>query len=226
MRCNELKEELDALRKEMELKQDKLNQLELEHNKKRQTSGEEKKERRKKITELREANTRPKLLDQIRINELEQQIETLMIEKNDIEIQLRSEKAKIEKELTVTNERLVEDLKGRLVKAVRRKEQLRKANKDSTQLIEELQKKNEKLVTKNKNLLSKIKTEIHETGECDRLKAERDELCLEIKRLNKEADESQLKCKTLEEEIIKCRYVVSRKYKLCRFVKVSHKSLS
>ena len=226
MQCYKLEGELETLRAEMDSKRNKFNQLELEHYKEREVLEDEKKDREMKITELREANARLRLLDPIRVNELQQQIATLMKEKNDVETQLHSEKEKVEKELTVAYEKHVEELKEKLVKAVRRREQLKKANKDSSQLIEELEKKHKKLVTENKHLLSKIKTEVHETDEWDKLKAERDELYSDRNRLDKEAKESQLKCKALEEEIIKCRNVLNRKYILCRFKKVFQMLLS
>ena len=50
------------------------------------------------------------------------------------------------------------------------------------------------------------------TTECENLRAERDQFISDIKRLRNEVDESQLKCRTLEEEIIKWRHAVSRKY--------------
>ena len=212
IRCYKLEGELETLRAEMDSQRNKFNQLELEYYKEREVLEEEKKDREMKITELRETDARLRLLDPIRVNELQQQIATLMKEKNEVETQLRSEKEKVEKELTVAYEKHVEELKEKLVKAVRRREQLKKANKDSSQLIEELEKKHKTLVTENKHLLSKIKAEVRETDEWDKLKAERDELYSDRNRLDKEAKESRLKCKTLEEEIIKCRNVVNRKY--------------
>ena len=95
--------------------------------------------------------------------------------------------------------------KQKLVKAGRGKEQLRKENKDSSQLIKELEKENETLATEKKNL-SKMTSEVHETEEWKELKAERD-------KLRKEVQESRFRCKILEEKIIKSRNVVNRKYK-------------
>ncbi|KAJ7371912.1 hypothetical protein OS493_022009 [Desmophyllum pertusum] len=104
----------------------------------------------------------------------------------------------MEKELTNT--------KKMLVKAVRQKNCLKKANTDSSQLIEKLNKEKEKLNA----LLSKLNTQGNETRECDQVMAERNRLSYEKELLRKEVNEWQLKCKYLQEKITKSQNFVSR----------------
>lgn len=224
MRCHELEEERDALRAEMDSKQNDFNQLELEHNKDRQTWEEEKKDREMKITELNEAYNQLNVLHLNQENELEQN-KTLMKEESERKAKLIKEKEKIEKELAKTKAKLddQEKLEERRVEAVRSKERFKKVNEQYSQSIKKLTEKNKALGKKNEDLLKEIET-FHEAEECDKLRAERDQLKSKIDRLVQEADESRLNCRKLEEEVIKCRNFVCRKYKLWRFIKASRLS--
>ena len=172
-RCQKLEEEIGASKTEGE-------QIKLKHNGGKTVVAEKPKV----------ANGR---LDPIQGNELGQVIEKEREEKREIESRLLSEKNAVEKKLLEHKEQLV---------VVKRK------NERLTKEINEYRKKNEKvenhnkaLVTKNKDLLSKIKTEECDTSECDELRAELDRLRKENKSLKKGNADSLRNVKDLEKSI-------------------------
>ncbi|XP_078378426.1 uncharacterized protein LOC144661514 isoform X2 [Oculina patagonica] len=208
--CHELEEERDALQAEMDSKQNEFKQLELEHNKTRQTLEEDIKDREMKIIELDEFYNQLNVLHLKQKNELEQ-IKTLMKEENERKVKLGREKEEIEKELENTKAKLVDqkELEVRRVEAVNSRENFKKINEKYWQRIKKLKQKNKTLGEKNEDLLKEIETTSHKAEECDKLRAERDQLNSKIDRLVQEAAESRLKCRKLEEELLKCRNFVS-----------------
>ena len=137
---------------------------------------------------------------------LEQANKILREENEEIKLQLKT----LEKRLK-SPKKILDDVEEKPVKAVSGK-QRPKSEGFLRQQIEDLEKKNKELVTDNNCLQSKV------TSECENLRTERDRLSSENKRLSNEISESQLKGKTLEEEIKKWRNAVSRKYYLHRFI--------
>ena len=140
---------------------------------------------------LRETNAKLKTLDAVRVNELEQENENL----KEIRRRLFSDKKMIDKELESSKKKLVKDVRG--------KQSLKDENANFLKQIKKLERKNKQLETSNSE---------HGTSEYENLKAERDKLSSDNKRLRNEVEKSQLKCRTLEEEIMKWRNAVSRKY--------------
>lgn len=147
---------------------------------------------------LRETNAELKTLDAVRVNELEQENENL----KEIRRQLLSDKKMIDKEL--------ESSKKKLVKAVRGKQSLKDENENFCKQIKKLERMIKQLKTTNSDLMTNI--DEHGTSEYENLKAERDKLSSDNKRLRNEVEKSQSNCRTLEGEIMKWRNAVSRKY--------------
>ena len=207
MRCRELEEKLIDIKNEKE-------QLQLKYNREKQDWVEKETGKKNREAKLREAIDKLKRLDPVRVNELEQENEILRKQKNEIEVQFRSDKGRMEGELESSKE-ILEDLKQKRVKAVRGKQRLKNENETFRKQIEDLEKKNKALETKNNDLLSKVNGD--GTSECENLRVGRDQFSSEMERLRNEIDESQLKCRKLEEEIIKWSKAVGRKYYLHRF---------
>ena len=206
--CRELEEKLVNLNTEMK-------QLKLKYNREKQEWVVKETDEKNKEAKLREANDKLKRFDPVRVNELEKENEILRGQKYKIELQFRSDKERMEEEL-VNSKETFEDLEKKHVKAVRGKQRLKNENETFRKQIEDLQKKNKALVMKNNDHLSKVNED--GASECKNLRAERDQFSSEIKRLRNENDECQLKRRMLEEEIIKWRNAVSRKYYLHRFI--------
>ena len=120
-RCHDLEKELGALKTEMKAEQNKIKQLQLKHKEEMQTLENEKNDKMFESMQLKE-----------------EQIETLSEEKNKIDLQLRDQKAEMEKKLTYTKEKHA--------KAVRKKDRFKKENTESSQLIEKLNKEKKKLI--------------------------------------------------------------------------------
>lgn len=139
----DLKKELDALKTNFESEQNKIKQLQLQ----RETLENEKKDRDTKITELEKVNESLSTVRlPIQVRQLEQRIANLEKRKNDLELQLRSEKERVERKLTNNNEERKNPVKDAHV------------DDDSIRAIK-------KLKEENKNLKSQIRNKAAVTTE-------------------------------------------------------------
>ncbi|XP_078378429.1 uncharacterized protein LOC144661517 isoform X1 [Oculina patagonica] len=139
----DLKKELDALKTNFVSEQNKIKQLQLQ----RETLENEKKDRDTKITELEKVNESLSTVRlPIQVRQLEQRIANLEKRKNDLELQLRSEKERVERKLTNKNEERKNPVKDAHV------------DDDSIRTIK-------KLKEENKNLKSQIRNKTAVTTE-------------------------------------------------------------